>query len=200
MRSARRNPPLALALNGMAVRSQQWMLTAAGIGAAGPKGMVRAQGLALLFANVLRTWVDDDDDRLAAPWRRSTASCRSGQRWAGLLDDLCRIPQAACRFGAACARAASRGGRRGRRARPRRKRSIAVEAYTGTRTRRAQAAERAVAERDVAAVRARDVAGDGEAEAGAALVLVARVVEPQERLEHLLAHARAECRARRRRP
>ena len=62
LRSTRRDPPLALALNAMAVRSQQWMLTAAGIGAAGPKGMVRAQGLALLFANVLRTWVDDDDD------------------------------------------------------------------------------------------------------------------------------------------
>jgi hypothetical protein len=37
-------------------------------------------------------------------------------------------------------------------------------------------------------MRARDVAGDREAEAGAALVLVAGVVEPQERLEHFLAH------------
>ena len=36
MRSARRNPGLALALNAMAVRSQQWMLEAAGIGAARP--------------------------------------------------------------------------------------------------------------------------------------------------------------------
>src|ERR1700744_3846841 len=48
MRSVRRDPPLALALNAMAVRSQQWMLTAAGIGANGPKGALRAQGLALL--------------------------------------------------------------------------------------------------------------------------------------------------------
>ena len=77
LRSARRDPPLALALNGMAVRSQQWMLTAAGIGAAGPKGMVRAQGLALLFANVLRTWVDDDDLGSRARSRRSTASWRA---------------------------------------------------------------------------------------------------------------------------
>ncbi len=36
MRSARRNPGLALALNAMAVRSQQWMLEAAGIGASRP--------------------------------------------------------------------------------------------------------------------------------------------------------------------
>ena len=53
LRSARRNPPLAMALNRLAARSQQWMLTAAGIGAAGPRGMIRAQGLAVLFASVL---------------------------------------------------------------------------------------------------------------------------------------------------
>ena len=54
--------------------------------------------------------------------------------------------------------------------------------------RRAQAAHRAVAERDVAAMRAGDVAGDGEPQPGAAFVLVAGVVQPQERLEHFLAH------------
>src|SRR5262249_40798638 len=60
-RSARRNPGLACALNSLAVRSQQWMLTAADISASGPRGMIRAQGLACLYASVLRTWVDDDD-------------------------------------------------------------------------------------------------------------------------------------------
>src|SRR6267154_848679 len=54
---------------------------------------------------------------------------------------------------------------------------------------RAEAAHRAVAERDVAAVRARDVAGDRQPKPGAALVLVAGIVEPQERLEHLFAQA-----------
>jgi AcrR family transcriptional regulator len=95
LRSVRRDPPLALALNAMAVRSQQWMLTAAGITASGPKGMVRAQGLALLFANVLRTWVDDDDDNTRTLAALDHALAR-GQRFAGLLDDLCRIPEAAC--------------------------------------------------------------------------------------------------------
>jgi AcrR family transcriptional regulator len=113
MRSARRNPPLALALNAMTVRSQQWMLTAAGIGASGPKGMVRSQGLALLFANVLRTWVDDDDDqtRTLAALDRELAT---GQRLAGLLDDLCRIPEAACRFRDRMREAGRRGRRRSR--------------------------------------------------------------------------------------
>jgi hypothetical protein len=40
------------------------MLTAANVDAAGPRGIVRAQGLALLFAGVLRTFVDDEDEGL----------------------------------------------------------------------------------------------------------------------------------------
>src|SRR5215203_962523 len=51
----------------------------------------------------------------------------------------------------------------------------------------AQAPERRIAQHDVAAMGARDVARDGEAEPRAALVLIARIVEPKERLEHFLA-------------
>jgi len=97
MRSARRDPPLALALNAMTVRSLQWMLTAAGINASGPKGMVRSQGLALLYANVLRTWVDDDEDQTRTLAALDSQLAR-GQRFVGLLDELCRIPEAACAF------------------------------------------------------------------------------------------------------
>ena len=98
MRSVSCNPGLALALNGLAVRSQQWMLTAADIGAAGPRGFLRAQGLALLFASVLRTWVDDDDPGLARTMAALDRALARGQRWSGLLDELCRIPSYACRM------------------------------------------------------------------------------------------------------
>jgi AcrR family transcriptional regulator len=91
MRSARRNPPLAFALNGLAVNSQQWMLAAANIPAAGPHGMIRAQGLALLFARVLRTFVRDEDEGLARTMAALDRALASGQRWAGLLDELCRF-------------------------------------------------------------------------------------------------------------
>src|SRR5258708_14554780 len=50
LRSARRDPPLALALNAMAGRSPQWMLAAARRGASGPQGLGPAQGLPLPFA------------------------------------------------------------------------------------------------------------------------------------------------------
>ena len=98
MRSAVRNPGLALALQGLGLRSQQWMLTAADIGAAGPRGFLRAQGLALLFASVLRTWVDDDDPGLARTMAALDRALARGQRWSGLLDELCRIPSYACRM------------------------------------------------------------------------------------------------------
>lgn len=106
MISARRNPGLAFALNAMSVRSQHWMLEAAGINASGPRGALRAQGAALMFARVLSVWVDDEDqahDRTMAALDRSLISA---ERWAGFLDDLCAIP-----------RCVLRGPRRRRRAR-----------------------------------------------------------------------------------
>jgi AcrR family transcriptional regulator len=98
VRSAARNPGLALALNSLGVRSQQWMLTAADIGASGPRGMLRAQGLAVLFASVLRTWINDDDPGLARTMAALDRALARGQRWSGLLDDFLRIPAAICRL------------------------------------------------------------------------------------------------------
>jgi AcrR family transcriptional regulator len=97
LRSAANNPGLGFALNGLAVRSQQWMLTAADIGAAGPRGMVRAQGLAMLYALVLRTWIDDDDPGLARTMAALDRALARGQRWSGFLDDVLRIPGRLCR-------------------------------------------------------------------------------------------------------
>jgi AcrR family transcriptional regulator len=90
LKSVSRNPGLALALNGLAVRSQAWMLAAADIDAAGPRGAIRAQGLAMLFAPVLRTWVNDEDDNARTMAALDRALAR-GQRMSGMLDDLCRF-------------------------------------------------------------------------------------------------------------
>lgn len=92
MRSARRNPGLALALNAMAVRSQQWMLEAAGIGAHGPRGALRAQGAALMFARVLGVWFDDDEPGLDGTMAALGRGLASAERWDGFVGDLCAIP------------------------------------------------------------------------------------------------------------
>ena len=91
IRSARFNPGLALALNGLSVRSQQWMLAAADISSSGPRGMVRAQGMALLFASVLRTWINDDDPGLARTMAALDRALARGQRCSGLLDGALRM-------------------------------------------------------------------------------------------------------------
>jgi AcrR family transcriptional regulator len=98
IRSAARNPALAFALNGLAVRSQQWMLTAADIDAAGSRGMLRAQGLAMMFAAVLRTWVDDDDPGHAKTMAALDRALARGQFWSGVLDGLGRLPGFAARM------------------------------------------------------------------------------------------------------
>src|SRR5262249_15275286 len=99
MRSARRHPSLALAFNGLAVRSQRWMLTAANVDAAGPQGIVRAQGLALLFAGVLRTFVDDEEEGLARTMAALDRALSRGQRWSGFLEDMCRFAPSRCLSG-----------------------------------------------------------------------------------------------------
>ncbi|MBB3771875.1 AcrR family transcriptional regulator [Angulomicrobium tetraedrale] len=98
--SARRNPFFALALNRLAVRSQQWMLAAAKIDTAGLKGAVRAQGLALVFARVLQTYLRDEDPGLAPTMAALDRELAKGERALGLLEGAVGL---------------ATGGRRGRR-------------------------------------------------------------------------------------
>lgn len=97
LRSVRRNPGLAFAVNAMAVRSQHWMLEAAGISAAGPRGALRAQAAALLFARVVGVWLDDEDPALDRTMAALDRGLASAERWEGFVGDLCCIPAAICR-------------------------------------------------------------------------------------------------------
>lgn len=97
-RSARCNPPLGLALNALAVRSQRWMLTAADIDSTGLRGAVRAQGLAYLYADVVRTWLKDEDPGLARTMAALDRQLARGARWVRGLDDLRRLVPSPCRL------------------------------------------------------------------------------------------------------
>ncbi|HEX3440526.1 MAG TPA: TetR/AcrR family transcriptional regulator [Pseudolabrys sp.] len=92
MISARRHPSLALALNAMALRSQKWMLEAAGIRTSGPRGAMRAQGAALMYGRVLNVWIDDDEEGLDRTMAALDRGLASAERWVGLLDDLLSLP------------------------------------------------------------------------------------------------------------
>ncbi|GAB5375383.1 MAG: hypothetical protein AcusKO_18450 [Acuticoccus sp.] len=64
IRAVRRDPELALALNGIAMRSQAWMLAAAGVSPRGLRGKLALQSLVVGFAQVLRVFLSEDDPGL----------------------------------------------------------------------------------------------------------------------------------------
>jgi AcrR family transcriptional regulator len=90
-RSARGNLPFALALNGLALRSAQWMLSAAEIDSGGLQGCVRAQGLVVVMARTYRVWLDDEDPGLARTMAALDRELANGERALGLIGNLCRF-------------------------------------------------------------------------------------------------------------
>jgi AcrR family transcriptional regulator len=93
MRSTLCNPPLALVMNGLAARSMSWMMTAAGISAAGPKGALRAQALTLMYVRVLSVWSRDEDPGLARTMAALDRELARAERWSGMLDTMLAIPE-----------------------------------------------------------------------------------------------------------
>lgn len=91
VRAAIVHPLLALELNRMTMTSMAWMLTAAGVRAAGMDGAFRAQGLALVWAQVLRTWLDDDDPALSRTMAELDRQLRRSERLSERLDRIVRI-------------------------------------------------------------------------------------------------------------
>lgn len=90
-RAACRDPLLALALNRITTGSMVWMLAGAGIRATGGEGLMRAQGLALVWAQTLRVWLDDDDPGLSRTMAELDRQLRRGERALIRLDCLKRV-------------------------------------------------------------------------------------------------------------
>lgn len=88
MTSARRNPVLALTLLDLSIRSQTWMLAAAGLPSTGLAGATRARGLAVLFGRILDVWLKDEDPGLAPTMAALDRELATGAKLLGMLDDL----------------------------------------------------------------------------------------------------------------
>lgn len=86
-----RDPALAMCLNGIAVRSQGWMLAAAGISIPGMKGRMVQQGLALSFARVLETFLDEEDESLPRTMAALDREFDRGEDWLNRLDKVERV-------------------------------------------------------------------------------------------------------------
>jgi AcrR family transcriptional regulator len=68
--------------------SQHWMLQAAGIGTDGAIGTLRVTGLALAYAGVFRTWLDDDDPGHAKTMAALDRRLRRGESALSGLEQL----------------------------------------------------------------------------------------------------------------
>jgi AcrR family transcriptional regulator len=79
-KAASRDALLALELNRIVATSMRWMLAAAGISATGTRGILRAQGLAVIWARVMRVWLDDDDPGLARTMAELDRRLRQAER------------------------------------------------------------------------------------------------------------------------
>lgn len=78
--AARSDPLLALELNRIVTGSMGWMLTAAGIAAGGGRGVLRAQGLAFVWARVTRVWLEDEEPGLARTMAELDRRLRQAER------------------------------------------------------------------------------------------------------------------------
>lgn len=94
LRAACRDPVLALELNRLAVVSMGWMLAAAGIASTGGKGALRAQGLALVWARVMRVWLGDKEEGLPRTMAALDKRLREAER---VVIGLDRLEGFACR-------------------------------------------------------------------------------------------------------
>jgi AcrR family transcriptional regulator len=90
VRSARRGllaDPLSLsAWNRVEVTSAQWMLAAAGIEESGPGAAMKAQALAVIFARILGTWLEEDYPDMPRTMRELDSQLRTAERMLETVD------------------------------------------------------------------------------------------------------------------
>ena len=87
----RYDPGSLAALNQVSLNSQRFMLAAAGISTEGPLGTLKLQGAVLVYANTMRTWLDDDDPTLARTMARLDRELRRGERILEQAEDVRRL-------------------------------------------------------------------------------------------------------------
>ncbi|HZV20599.1 MAG TPA: TetR/AcrR family transcriptional regulator [Hyphomicrobiales bacterium] len=80
-----RSPAEAFAQLGPALKSQYWMLAAAGISGEGGRGLMRAQGLAGVYRRAFTVWLEDDDPGMARTMAMLDRHLRRAESiWRGL--------------------------------------------------------------------------------------------------------------------
>jgi AcrR family transcriptional regulator len=90
-KTARRDPVLALDFNSLEVRSQKWMLIAAGIDLSGIKATATAQGLSIAFARVVDVWLEEDDEGMPRTMARLDKELDKGTSFMKRIKKLDKV-------------------------------------------------------------------------------------------------------------
>lgn len=88
-RAACGDPGLALHLARIGLVSQHWMLAAAGIENTSTLGRLKAKGLGLAYADVLKVWLDEDDAGLPRTMKALDRSLERGEKAIDKLERAC---------------------------------------------------------------------------------------------------------------
>jgi AcrR family transcriptional regulator len=108
-KAARKDPALALDFNALEVRSQKWMLIAAGIDVSGVKATVVAQGLSIAFGRVVGVWLDEEDEGMPRTMARLDKELDKGTSFMKRLNKLDGVAKGVRSF---FRKASERSGRR----------------------------------------------------------------------------------------
>lgn len=93
-KAAKSDLSIAAQLNHVALVSMTWMFNAANIETGGLKGAVKVQGVAIVYAKVLRVWLNDDESMaktmaaLDKELRKGERNMRRVERVQNVLDPL----------------------------------------------------------------------------------------------------------------
>jgi AcrR family transcriptional regulator len=88
---AGRDPFAAVALNKLMINSMRFMLEAAGIDSEGPVGVLKLQGLVIVWRRVMHTWFSDDDPELAPTLSVLDRELTRGGRFIARAEDMNRL-------------------------------------------------------------------------------------------------------------
>jgi ubiquinone biosynthesis protein COQ9 len=109
LKSIHASGPADFALARPFLSSMHWMLQAAGIGTEGVGGGLRVSGLALAYASVFRTWLEDDDAGLARTMAALDRRLRRGERTVRNVEQVGSVIQRLATDGPAFLRSVLRG-------------------------------------------------------------------------------------------
>jgi AcrR family transcriptional regulator len=88
------DPPLAMLLGGLTLRSMGWMLEGAGISTSGVQGLLRAKGLLAVWVYTLRAWQSDESADLSGTMAALDRALSRAERASGWLRGRREVPSA----------------------------------------------------------------------------------------------------------